>query len=157
VTDDRQTAPRRAHWLLHAAPLRVLCLICAALVASIASWARAAEDEIEPPPAPLLESSDVALHAKLASALYKAGNFLEAASELNVAYTLQPQPVFLFNIAQAYRRGMRAKAAKVMYQRFLEVAPNHPLSIEARGYMLDMDSALEKILVKSSACDGDSM
>jgi tetratricopeptide (TPR) repeat protein len=102
--------------------------------------ARAELPEEEPPPAPLVDYKDAELHAKLASALYKAGNYLEAATELNVAYTLQPQPVYLFNIAQAYRKALRAQAAKVMYERFLEMAPNHALAQEARGYMIDMDA-----------------
>lgn len=102
--------------------------------------ARAELLEDEPAPAPLVEYKDAELHAKLASALYKAGNYLEAATELNVAYTLAPQPVYLFNIAQAYRKALRAQAAKIMYERFLEMAPNHALAVEARGYMIDMDA-----------------
>lgn len=98
------------------------------------------QELIEPAPAPLSATPEVDLHVKLAAALYKVGNYLEAASELNVAYELQPQPVYLFNIAQAYRRALRARAAQVMYKRFLEMAPAHPLAPEARGYMLDMEA-----------------
>jgi tetratricopeptide (TPR) repeat protein len=120
--------------------LRTACALCLLVLLSSAGWARANEPEEEPEPAPLVDYKDAELHAKLASALYKAGNYLEAATELNVAYTLQPQPVYLFNIAQAYRKALRAQLAKVMYERFLEMAPNHALAQEARGHMIDMDA-----------------
>lgn len=114
--------------------------LCLFFALCIVETVRAEPAEEEPPPAPLVDYKDAELHAKLASALYKAGNYLEAATELNVAYTLAPQPVYLFNIAQAYRKALRAQAAKVMYERFLEMAPNHALSQEARNYMIDMDA-----------------
>jgi hypothetical protein len=117
--------------------LRVLCLL---LSFGVGSVVRADEDPSEPSPAPLIDIKDAELHAKLASALFKVGNYLEAASELNLAYALVPQPIYLFNIAQAYRKAQRAAAAKVMYEKFLEAAPNHPLAPEARGYMADMEA-----------------
>lgn len=80
----------------------------------------------------------------MAALKYKAGEYLEAANELNLAYSLQPQPVFLFNIAQAYRKGRASRAAKEMYQRFVEVAPTHPLAPEARGYIQDECFGLPK-------------
>lgn len=89
-------------------------------------------------------------HVRQAGSFYKAGQYLEAASELNVAYTLQPEPVYLFNIAQAYRKAARARAAQVMYARFVETAPTHPLVPEARGYLQDMD-ALAKAQAQEQA------
>lgn len=129
---------------------RVLCRRRVAMWGPLFAWLWLAHgsawaDTAEPAPAPLqAESSDrqreAESHVKQAGAMYKAGQYLEAASELNVAYTLQPEPVYLFNIAQAYRKAARARAAQIMYARFIETAPKHPLVPEARGYLQDMDT-----------------
>lgn len=108
----------------------------------------AASPDAEPVPAPFVSSGLVESHVAMAALKYKAGEYLEAANELNLAYSLQPQPVFLFNIAQAYRKGRASRAAKEMYQRFVEVAPTHPLAPEARGYIQDME-ALERAEVQN--------
>ena len=117
----------------------LLCLILGLCLFASAPVRAEGEPE-EPAPAPLIDAKDAELHAKLASALFKSGNYLEAARELNTAYALVPQPIYLFNIAQAYRKALRAAAAKSMYQKFLEAAPSHPLAPEARGYMADMEA-----------------
>jgi tetratricopeptide (TPR) repeat protein len=98
----------------------------------------------EPVPAPFVSSSQVDTHTNQAAIRYKAGDYMEAANELNIAYSLQPQPVFLFNIAQAYRKARLSRAAKDMYQRFIAVAPTHVLAPEARGYIQDLLFRLRK-------------
>jgi tetratricopeptide (TPR) repeat protein len=96
--------------------------------------------DAEPAPAPLTQIADVEEHVRRAAAMYRAGDFLEAANELSIAYTMQPQPVFLFNIAQAYRKALHARAAIAMYQRFIEVAPTNALAIDAQGHIQDMEA-----------------
>jgi len=118
-------------------PLAVLAWLPLAAIPAQAS------EPSEPPPAPLQAANssgtrEATSHVRQAGLLYKAGQYLEAASELNLAYTLDPEPVYLFNMAQAYRKATRARAAQLMYARFVEMAPTHPLAPEARGYLQDM-------------------
>jgi len=78
-----------------------------------------------------------------ASALFKAGQHLEAAQKLMLVYDTDPQPLLLFNAGQAYRRARRPQEAKDVYLRFLAAAPNSPLVPEVRGYVRDTDTLIE--------------
>ncbi len=55
-----------------------------------------------------------------------------------LAYAIDPQPVFLFNMAQAYRFADLAPQAIAYYQRFMTMSPTHRLVPEAKGYVADM-------------------
>lgn len=83
-------------------------------------------------PAP---TQPAAVSQGLASQLFQAGRYTDAAEELTRAYALDPQPVFLFNIAQAYRKGSQPASAMQFYERFLAVAPGHPFAKEASSYL----------------------
>ncbi len=57
-------------------------------------------------------------------------------------FEADPQPLYLFNAGQAYRKGDLPSEAKATYERFLDVAPSHKLAPEVRGYVKDMDTLL---------------
>lgn len=98
--------------------------------------------EEEPPPSgwqpnlpPNPKATDFALRA---TRLFEAKQYLESAEELSRAFAVDPQPLFLFNRAQAYRLSDRPQDALGSYQAFLQVAPTHRLAPEAKGYVADM-------------------
>jgi len=78
-----------------------------------------------------------------ANSLFKAGQHVEAADKLLLIYAASPQPIYLFNAGQAYRRAKRPTQAKDAYQRFVDTAPDHPLVPEVRGYLRDMQTLEE--------------
>lgn len=79
------------------------------------------------------ESAD-ALIAR-ANQLFMEQRLGAAADVLVKAYAVAPKSIFLFNIAQAYRKADRVDDALIYYQRFIDVAPKHPLAAEARGLL----------------------
>jgi tetratricopeptide (TPR) repeat protein len=117
-----------------------LLLLGGPIVVAAGLLSPALADEAEPPPAALLQAADVDEHVRRAAAMYRAGDFIEAANELSIAYALQPQPIFMFNIAQAYRKALHARAAIAMYQRFIDMAPTNSLAVEAQGHIQDMEA-----------------
>lgn len=94
------------------------------------------------PPLPKLSKSDIDGAKAQASAHFQAGRYSDAAEMLLRVYEAEPQPLYLFNAGQAYRKGDKPREAKTTYQRFLDVAPTHRLAPEVRGYVKDMDTIL---------------
>ena len=122
-------------------------IFAAAMALSInANLARAAptnqtsEVQLEPPPA----SASVDDLVSYASTMFKSQKFAEAGQSLHFAYQREPRPIFLFNAGQAYRKGERYSEAKAAYSEFLQVAPDHRLASEARGYVATLTALLEQ-------------
>jgi hypothetical protein len=57
---------------------------------------------------------------------YDLGNWDEAARGFSWAYELRPDPIFLYNMAQAYRRGGNLQRAIDLYKNYLLKDPNSP-------------------------------
>jgi tetratricopeptide (TPR) repeat protein len=57
---------------------------------------------------------------------YDLGNWEEAAREFSWAYELRPDPIFLYNMAQAYRRGGNLQRAIDLYKNYLLKDPSSP-------------------------------
>jgi tetratricopeptide (TPR) repeat protein len=57
-------------------------------------------------------------------ASYQAGKYQDAIAQFKEAYELVKDPVYLFNIAQSYRKVADCTAAAEYYKRYLEKAPN---------------------------------
>lgn len=94
------------------------------------------------PPLPKLGKQDIEAARAQASAHFQAGRYADAAEMLLRVFETEPQPLYLFNAGQAYRKGEKPREAKATYERFLEVAPTHKLAPEVRGYVKDMDALL---------------
>jgi tetratricopeptide (TPR) repeat protein len=62
-------------------------------------------------------------HSEKALKEYKLGRFSEAIAEFQQAYEVDPAPIYLFNIAQAYRQIGNNDRAIFFYRRYLEDAP----------------------------------
>lgn len=73
-------------------------------------------------------------------ALYKAGDFRGAADKFQLAYERDPDPVYLFNLAQAYRFAKLCQQAADSYTRFLKEAPNAPNRDKVQKYLEEMNA-----------------
>jgi len=62
-------------------------------------------------------------HEEAAKADYNLGSFQAAIDEWSTAYRLYPDPVYLFDVAQAHRRLGHASDAIFFYHRYLDTAP----------------------------------
>ncbi len=92
--------------------MRAPAIAALALCAATTSWAGPKEDA--------RAAYDAGVEA------YRALRYLEAASKFEAAYALDPDPGFLFNIAQSYRLGRSCKKAIEYYDRFSQAVPNPP-------------------------------
>jgi tetratricopeptide (TPR) repeat protein len=82
---------------------------------------------------------------------YDAGEFLKAASEFEAAYALDPDPVYLYNAAQAYRLGSACARAADYYRRFLSVVPNPPNLDKVQHYLSELDACAKAEVVDEAA------
>lgn len=73
-------------------------------------------------------------------ALYVKEDFLGAAARFRAAYDLDPDPVYLFNIAQAMRRANRCREAGAYYRRYLDEAKHAPNEEAVQGYLREVDA-----------------
>jgi len=72
--------------------------------------------------------------------LYGAGKYLDAAERFRSAFEQDPDPVYLFNIAQAYRFGEDCVKSSEYYKRFLVAIPNPPNAVKVRGWADEMET-----------------
>jgi len=75
---------------------------------------------------------DAKVHLDKAAALHKAGKYEEARKELEIAYTLDPQPALLYAIGQVHVMQGQCPQAITFYQRFLDSNPGEAQAAKAR-------------------------
>lgn len=73
---------------------------------------------------------------------YNLGEFDKAIAKFKEAYALDPEPGFLFNIAQAYRLEENYKQALYFYRTYLRVQPDAPNKADVEHWI----SELEKLI-----------
>jgi tetratricopeptide (TPR) repeat protein len=71
---------------------------------------------------------------------FLAGDYLPAAAKFEAAYALDPDPVYLYNAAQAYRKGSACARAAENYRKFLEIVPNPPNLDKVTNYIDELDA-----------------
>ncbi len=71
-------------------------------------------------------SDEARKHFEAGTAAFNLGEFKTAVDEYKAAYKLRSDPVFLYNIAQAYRMGNDLEQALFFYRSYLHNAPNAP-------------------------------
>ena len=76
--------------------------------------------------------------------LFDVGRWDEAASEFEQAYALKSDPIFIYNMAQAYRRKGEAKRALELYKNFLIKAPNTPKRAEVEERIAALQDQIEQ-------------
>jgi tetratricopeptide (TPR) repeat protein len=90
--------------------------------------------------------------------LYEADKYAEAAQAFLDAYAQKPNPMILFNVAQAYRKGGQFKLALEYYRRFLAEAPQAsraPLAAETNRWVAEIEAhlALERDMLEKAERD----
>lgn len=143
-----------------------VALLCAVFLISHDSRARAepptvpagSAEEIEPPPAPLEpEPAEpetppaISVDPKLpldaliavATRAFKEEQFEIAIAYLSAAYARSPLLPILFNIGQAQRKAGYTRAALATYRKFVELAPQSPLTPEANAHLAAMNAKID--------------
>jgi tetratricopeptide (TPR) repeat protein len=75
---------------------------------------------------------------------YNLGDFDRAISNYRKAFEIKPEPVFLYNIAQAYRLKGDLRQAVFFYKSYLRASPNADNRAEVEGRIKEMDALLDK-------------
>jgi tetratricopeptide (TPR) repeat protein len=90
--------------------------------------------------------------------LYNAGHYLDAADAFLDAYRLEPDPAYLFNIAQAYRLGNACAKAAEYYRKFAAAFREPPNPDKLQRYIDDMDAcaATQTDLLEPRAPSGET-
>jgi tetratricopeptide (TPR) repeat protein len=91
----------------------------------LAAAAAAAEEPANPP------ASEARLHYQKGTALFNLGEFADAAGEYKEAYKALNEPVFLYNIAQAYRLAGDYEKAAFFYSSYARNAKDPATRSEA--------------------------
>jgi tetratricopeptide (TPR) repeat protein len=84
-----------------------------ALVLALAAISKADQPTKHVPPPEAVE------HYKAGDAAYTSGDFKRAIDEFRSAYAIDPAPLLLFNIAQAYRLDGQSERALFLYRQYL--------------------------------------
>lgn len=138
-------------WILMCTALMVCDVVRAAPLAGPESVQKTTPQVTDKPLSVAESAPSAEDHIKNAQQLFKEQRFPEAAEQLKLAYQNQPNPLFLFNAGQAYRKALWPLEAKAMYERFVEVAPSHQLVPEAKGYIQTLAILIEERQAKQKA------
>jgi len=77
--------------------------------------------------------------------LFNAGLFDAAAVEFEAGYELKPLPLFLYNAAQAQRRGNHPQRALELYRRYVLADPLAPEAEEATHHIRELEEQLRNV------------
>jgi tetratricopeptide (TPR) repeat protein len=77
--------------------------------------------------------------------LYAAGRYLDAAEKFRAAYELDPDPAYLFNVAQAYRFGEDCTDSADYYHRFLAKVTSPPNAAKIAAWADEQDACAKKL------------
>ena len=83
-------------------------------------------------------------HYENGSKQYDLGHWDEAIREYETAYELRPDPSFLYNLAQAYRRKGDAKRALDLYRNYLVKTPKSPLRVEIEERIKSLQKQIDE-------------
>jgi tetratricopeptide (TPR) repeat protein len=89
-------------------------------------------------PPPSETTLEARSHFERGRALFAQERYLDAVSEFELGYRLRAQPLFLYNIAQAYRHAGRPEQAINFYERYLAQAPDAPERAEVERHLRDL-------------------
>jgi tetratricopeptide (TPR) repeat protein len=94
------------------------------------------------------ETEQLRKHFEDGSKAFNLGEFKRAVDEYKAAYNIRPDPVFLYNIAQAYRLDGNLQQALFFYKSYLTNSPKAPnrREVEGRIHELDQQIAQQKTL-----------
>ena len=95
------------------------------------------------------------LAAMDAETKFKSGDYPGAAEKFKLAYRLDADPGYLFNIAQAYRLARDCVSSADYYRQFLEQVPSPPNLGQVKGWLADQEACV-KALAASAAAEADA-
>jgi tetratricopeptide (TPR) repeat protein len=119
------------------------CLL-AALVLVLASPARGDDSATE----------QAKQHYETGSKQYDLGHWDDAIREYETAYELRPDPSFLYNLAQAYRRKGDIKRALDLYRNYLVKTPKSPLRAEIEERIKSLQKQIDEAASAKPALPG---
>lgn len=76
--------------------------------------------------------------------LYNTGQYDKAIEEFQSLYEARPQPILMFNLAQAHRKAGHVAQALDLYERFLGQNTDPNLKTETEGYLVDLRKQAEE-------------
>ena len=88
---------------------------------------------------PASETELLKKHFEDGSKAFNLGEFKRAVEEYKAAYNLRADPVFLYNIAQAYRLDGNLQQALFFYKSYLTNSPKAPNRREVEGRIRELD------------------
>ena len=105
-----------------------LALLCTAAVPAAA----------QPAPAKTAEE-----HYEASKRFYNVEKYDDAIAELKLAYTLSPDPIYLFNIAQAMRKKGDCVGALDYYRKYLRDSPNASNKAKVEQWMTELEACVK--------------
>lgn len=95
-------------------------------MAATPAWAQHRPHGRPPPadPAEVLRQSEARAHFQRGGQFYQDSDWAHAIEEFQSAFAIWPNPVILFNLAQAYRRDGQLTQAIETFNRYVEAAPS---------------------------------
>ena len=85
---------------------------------------------------------------KYGQSLYLKEDYVGAAAQFKAAYDLEADPVYLFNIAQAFRLAKRCKESGDYYRKFLGEVKKAPNEDAVKAYIVEVDECAKTQLVE---------
>ncbi len=97
------------------------------------------------------DATQISERVATARDLFSRGQYAAAAELLQQVIALDPKPIHVFNLGQSQRRAAQIEEARSSYQRFIELAPQHPSVGEARNYIRELDSISAQVRLAEQA------
>jgi hypothetical protein len=94
-------------------------------------------------PAARAQKKDVRKVYEEATAAFGLGRYPEAAEKYEQAFSLKPDPAFLYNAAQSYRLGGNKARALELYRNCLRLYPNFANADDARNHVATLKKQLD--------------
>jgi tetratricopeptide (TPR) repeat protein len=88
------------------------------------------------------ETEQLRKHFEDGSKAFNLGEFKHAVEEYKAAYNIRPDPVFLYNIAQAYRLDGNLQQALFFYKSYLTNSPKAPNRRECESRIRDLEQQI---------------
>ena len=99
---------------------------------------------VEAKPADVSKTSEAKLRYESGLAHFNLQEYKQSIEDFEAAYRLKPDPVFLYNLAQAHRLSENAERALYFYRAYLRSSTNPPNRHEVEGRI----ETLEKLLAE---------
>lgn len=148
-------------WLPRCGPVPLLAVLLGSLAAPLGATAQSIASDSptaqvanptsvaspgEPPPQGYLpDGTLITDRVTTARELFASGKYDQAAAILSLVISVEPRPIHVFNLGQTQRRAGQIEGARQSYQRFIELAPQHPSVPEAKTYIRELDQVAAQV------------